>query len=213
MSQQDTKYLYYKGERTNPFEEVNDQQGAWCERYNDTASMLWCFEYHWANGWAKYSQLEERNPSYYFELHKEPQKEFGNILEALQAFALHSYSGILHNGCLRWVQYVYEHGMAERFYKPLYNVVPAKEVPSYLRWYHGEAQNPYDLDQRGTRSFWWNFERGWYTTAEDLSQKAWEEYLRSWFINRVWNSSRPLPKEQLQEYLRAYEAGTTPSQL
>ena len=213
MSQQDTKYLYYKGELTNPFEEINDKQGAWCERYNDTASMLWCFEYHWANGWAKYSQLEERNTSYYFELHKEPQKEFGSILEALQAFALHSYSGALKNGSKRWVQYVYENGMAERFYKPLHNIVPATEVPSYLRWYHGEAQDPYTLDTRGTRSFWWDFERNWYTTTEEPTQKAWEVYLRNWFVNRVWNSSRPLPKEQLQEYMRAYEAGTTPVRL
>lgn len=201
---------YYKGEASNPYEETNDKQGLWCQRYNDTASMLWCFEYHWANGWGKYSQLEERNPSYYFELHKEPQKEFGSILEALQAFALHSYSGALRNGSKRWVQYVYEHGMAERFYKPLHNIVPAKEVPSYLHWYHGEAQNPYNLDPQGTRSFWWDFERGWYTSAEELSQKAWEEYLQSWFVR---NMNKPWPaitKQEQEELMAAYKAGTRP---
>lgn len=211
MSQQNTKYLYYNGESTNPFEEVNDQQGTWCERYNDTASMLWCFEYHWANGWAKYSQLEERNPSYYFELHKEPQKEFGNILEALLAFSLHSYSGVLRNGCKRWVQYVYEHGVAERFYKPLHNIVPAKDMPSYLHWFHGEAQDPYTLDTRGTRSFWWGFEKDWYTSTEEPTQKAWEEHLQSWFVRCLDKPWAAISTQEQERLLAAYKAGERPT--
>lgn len=209
MSQQDTKYLYYKGEACNPYTEINDQQGLWCERYNLVAAMLWDFEYHWANGWAKYSQLEGRNPSYYFELHKEPQKDFANIQEALMAFAMSTYSRPLYLGSERWVKYVYDHAMLERFYKPVVQIVPANEIPSYLHWYHGEARNPYRHEPAtSTKDFWWNFERGWYTTAEELSQKTWEEYLQSWFVrcmNKPWLA---MTKEEQEEVLAAYKTGT-----
>ena len=59
---------YYHGEASNPYEEINEQQGAWCMRYSAVASMLWDFEYHWANGWEKYSKLSPQNKSYYFRM-------------------------------------------------------------------------------------------------------------------------------------------------
>lgn len=64
----DKNYRYYKGERTNPFEEINDKQGAWCMRYNEIAAMFWYVEYYWVNGAEKYSKLEERNPAYFLSL-------------------------------------------------------------------------------------------------------------------------------------------------
>lgn len=202
---------YYKGEASNPYTEINDQQGLWCERYNLVAAMLWCFEYHWANGWAKYSQLEERNPSYYFELHKEPQKEFGSIQEALMAFAMDIYSKPLYLGSEHWVKYVYDHAMQERFYKPTYNIVPAADIPSYLHWYKGEADNPYRHEPAtSTKGFWWDFEANWYKRADKLGKQEWEQYLHDWFVNRVWGKSQPLTKQQLQEFEKAYKAGIKP---
>lgn len=203
---------YYHGEASNPYEEINEQQGAHCMRYNAVASMLWDFEYHWANGWDKYSKLPApRNQSYYFELHKQPQKDFATIQDALQSFAFEPYSGILRNGSLRWLQYVYDHAMLERFYKPIYNVVPADEIPSYLHWYRGEEQNPYRHEpNNSTKGFWWGFEQGWYKTAEKLGKQEWEQYLHDWFINRVWGKSQPLPKQQLAEFEKAYTTGKQP---
>ena len=202
---------YYKGEAENPFEEVNEQQGAWCMRYNQVASMLWFFEYHWANGWEKYSKLSPQNKSYYFELYKQPQKQFATIFEALHAFAQHSYTGILRNGSMRWVKYVYEHATLERFYKPTYNVVPADEVPSYLHWYRGEEHNPYTHEPNtSTKGFWWDFEFNWYKSAEKLGEQQWKQYLHNWFVNRVWARSKPLSNEQLSEFENAYNAGKKP---
>ncbi len=199
---------YYKGEASNPYEETNEKQGLWCQRYNAVASMLWDFEYHWANGWDKYSKLVGRNPSYYFELHKQPQKEFSNIQQALQAFSMQAYSGLLANGSARWLQYVYDHAMQERFYKPVYNVVPADEVPAYLHWYKGEAQNPFQHEPASsTKGFWWDFEANWYKRADKLGKQEWEQYLHDWFVNRVWGKSQPLTKQQLQEFEKAYKAG------
>lgn len=203
---------YYKGEASNPYEEINDQQGLWCERYNEVASMLWDFEYHWANGWAKYSKLPApRNQSYYFELYPQPQKQFTTIQDALQAFSQHSYTGILANGSARWLQYVYDHAMQERFYKPLYNVVPADEIPSYLRWYKGEVRNPYQHEPaKSTKAFWWNFEQGWYKTAERLGKQKWEQYLHDYIASRIPESDTSwerLPKQEQEMLIAAYEKG------
>lgn len=201
---------YYHGEASNPYEEINEQQGAHCMRYNTVASMLWDFEYHWANGWAKYSKLPApRNISLYFEQHKQPQKDFPNIQEALQAFAFaNPYSGILQYGSPRWLQYVYDNAMLERFYKPLFNVVPADEAPSYLHWYKGESENPYTHQpSTSTKAFWWNFEYNWYKQAEKLGEKEWQDYLHSWFVRSYdtpWNN---IPKEAQNKLLAAYRAG------
>lgn len=205
---------YYKGEASNPYEEINDKQGLWCERYNEVASMLWDFEYHWANGWAKYSKLPApRNQSYYFELYPQPQKQFATIQDALQAFSQHSYTGILANGSARWLQYVYDHAMQERFYKPLYNVVPADEIPSYLRLYKGEVRNPYQHEPaKSTKSFWWNFEQGWYKTAEKLGKQEWEQYLHDYIASRIPESDTSwerLPKQEQEMLIAAYEKGVT----
>ena len=126
-------------------------------------------------------------------------------------FAMHRYSGALRNGCKRWVQYVYEHGMAERFYKPLHNVVPAKDMPDYLHWYHGEAQDPYTLDTHGTRSFNWGFEKDWYTSTEEPTQKAWEEHLQSWFVRCVDKPWEAIPEKEQERMLAAYKAGERPT--
>lgn len=203
---------YYHGEASNPYEEINEQQGAHCMRYNAVASMLWDFEYHWANGWAKYSKLPApRNQSYYFEMYKQPQKQFATIFEALHAFAQHSYTGILSNGCKRWLQYVYDHAMQERFYKPIFNVVPADEIPTYLHWYRGEEHNPYNHEPNtSTKYFWWDFEYNWYKCTEKLGEQVWEEYLHNWFVNRVWARSKPLTQKQLIEFENAYKTGKKP---
>lgn len=202
---------YYHGEKENPYNEVNDQQGLWCMRYNETAAMLWDFEFHWVNGWAKYSKLAERNPSYYFEQHQQPQKDFASIQEALQAFAMHSYSGILNNGSPRWLQYVYDHAMQERFYKPTCNVVPAADIPSYLHWYKGEKDNPYQHEpQTSTKGFWWNFEYNWYKTAETLSKEAFEQYLRNYIASRITGTDTSwerIPKAEQDKLIEAYKKG------
>lgn len=206
------EYKYYHGETANPFNEVNDQQGLWCMRYNEVAAMLWDFEYHWANGWDKYSKLKGRNPAYYFELYKQPQQSFKNMQEALQRFAQDNYSHLLYLGSPRWVQYVYDNAMDERFYQPTFNVVPADEIPSYLHWYKGEANNPYTHERPdSTKGFWWNFEFNWYKCAKKLGRQEWKDYLHSWFVNRVWERSCPMPTQQMQEFIRAYEAGVQPT--
>ena len=200
---------YYHGEASNPYREINDQQGLWCQRYNETAAMLWDFEYHWANGWAKYSKLEERTPAYYFEQHQQPQKDFATIQEALQAFSFGAYSGLLNGGSARWVQYVYDHAMLERFYKPIFNVVPAAEIPSYLHWYKGEASNPYQHEPAtSTKGFWWDFERNWYVRAEQNSQQAFAEHLHGWFVRCIDTPWHAIPKAEQNKLLAAYKAGT-----
>lgn len=192
---------YYHGEAENPYMEVNETQGAWCMRYNDTAAMLWDFEYWWANGWDKYSKLVGKNRAYFFELHKQPQKEYANMQEALYDFAGDNYSGILYRGCPRWVQYVYDNAHKERFYKPVHNVVPADEIPSYLHWYRGEEKCPYNNEPSGsTKGFWWDFEYWWYKTTEHQSKEAWLAYLHSWFVrccDTNWDSIPPMEQERM----------------
>lgn len=204
---------YYHGETSNPYEEINEQQGAHCMRYNTVASMLWDFEYHWANGWEKYSKLPApRNISLYFEQHKQPQKDFANIQEALQAFAYtNPYSGILQNGSPRWLQYVYDNAMQERFYKPIYNVVPAADVPSYLHWYKGEEQNPYQHEPATSiKGFWWDFEYYWYKSTDRLGSQEWEKYLHEYIASRIHDidtSWERLPEREQQAQIKAYEKG------
>lgn len=156
----DKKYRYYKGEHTNPFEEVNDKQGAWCMRYNEIAAMFWYVEYYWVNGAEKYSKLEERNPAYFFEKYKEPQKEFANIIDAILEFSTHSFAHkLIKNGCKLWIEYLYKHGIEERFYSPQFEVT--KDYPIYFRWYKGEATNPFSYLKSNTEinaGFWWDFE-------------------------------------------------------
>lgn len=199
---------YYHGEKENPYNEVNDQQGLWCERYNEVAAMLWDFEYHWANGWDKYSKLVGHNAALYFEKHKQPQKDFKTIQEALQAFAMYIYSQPLYLGSPRWVKHIYDNAMQERFYKPQYNIVPAADIPGYLHWYKGESANPYTHEPAtSTKRFWWEFEQGWYKTADTLSEQAFKQHLRNWFVNRCWGKSSPISEAQQQEYMAAYKAG------
>ena len=203
---------YYHGEASNPYEEINDQQGAWCMRYNTVASMLWDFEYHWANGWAKYSKLPApRNQSNYFEQHKQPQKDFANILEALQSFAQSAYSGILRNGSARWLQYLYDNAMQERFYKPVFNVVPADNIPSYLHWYKGEAHNPYTHEpSNSTKGFWWDFEYNWYKSADKLGKQLWEQYLHDYMASRMPDNDTSwerLPKQEQDAQIKTYTKG------
>lgn len=204
---------YYHGEASNPYEEINEQQGAHCMRYNTVASMLWDFEYHWANGWAKYSKLPApRNISLYFEQHKQPQKDFANIQEALQAFAFaNPYSGILQYGSPRWLQYVYDNAMLERFYKPLFNVVPADEVPSYLHWYKGEEQNPYTHEpSTSTKAFWWGFEYNWYKTADQLNEQAFTKHLHDYIASRMHETDTSwefLSQQEQQAQIKAYKKG------
>jgi hypothetical protein len=209
MSKQQTTYLYYKGEKSNPFEEVNASQGAWCERYNGIASLLWYFEYHWANGWGKYKQLIPQNNCYYFELYKEPQKAFSNIHEALLTFAMHTYSDLLHNGSERWITYIYEHAMEERFYKPLYYVVPASEIPQYLHWYKGENTDPYLHTQQANAecSFWWGFEMHWYASTEKPTKEGWENYLKSYLMRNSANTNPESDayKQELEELIKRYK--------
>ena len=45
-----TELKYYKGEKSNPFEEINEKQGLHAMRYNQLASLLWYFEYYWEHG-------------------------------------------------------------------------------------------------------------------------------------------------------------------
>lgn len=200
---------YYKGEASNPYTEINDQQGLWCERYNLVAAMLWDFEYHWANGWDKYSKLEApKNIALYFEQHKQPQKDFANIQEALMAFAMDIYSKPLYLGSERWVKYVYDHAMQERFYKPTYNIVPAADIPSYLHWYKGEADNPYRHEPAtSTKGFWWDFEANWYKTTDQLDKQAFEEYLHGWFVRCIDTPWHAIPKAEQDKLLAAYKAG------
>lgn len=202
---------YYHGEASNPYEETTDKQGLWCMRYNQVASMLWDFEYHWANGWAKYSKLEQRNQSWYFEQHKQPQKDFASIQQALQAFAQQPTSGLLYNGSPRWLQYVYDNAMLERFYKPTFHVVPADEVPSYLNWYKGESENPYRHEpQNSTKAFWWGFEYDWYKTAGQLNQQAFTQHLHDYIASRMHDTDTSwerMPEQEQQAQMKAYKKG------
>lgn len=205
------KLKYYHGEASNPYEEINEQQGAHCMRYNTVASMLWDFEYHWANGWDKYSKLKQRNRSYYFELYKQPQKQFANIQEAIHAFSQHAYSGILEYGSPRWLQYVYDNAMRERFYKPIYNVVPADEIPSYLHWYKGEEQNPYTHEpSTSTKAFWWSFEYNWFKKAEQLGKQAFTQHLHDYIASRMPDTDTSwerIPEQEQQAQMKAYKKG------
>ena len=199
---------YYHGESSNPYEEVTETQGLHCQRYNVVASMLWCFEYHWANGWSKYKQLQCRNRNIYFEVHPQPQKDFANIQEALRAFSIGSHAGLLRNGSPRWLQYVYDNAMRERFYKPTYNIVPADEVPAYLHWYKGEADSPYQHEPaNSTKGFWWNFEMNWYRCADTISETAWNEYLHGWLVRCFDTPWHAIPKTEQEKLITAYKAG------
>lgn len=202
---------YYKGEKSNPFEEVNEKQGAWCQRYNAVASILWWFEYHWTNGWEAYRKLEEQHPSYYFELHKEPQKEFESLEDALAVFVFESHLHYpLHNVSSRaWQQYIYQNAWHERFYKGVYNVLPKEDVPAYLLYYHGEGADPYQYrsDTRGAaKSFWWGFEMAWYTSNNKHSKERFEEHLHGYLMRNSENHTTASEayhqelKEQLEHY-------------
>ncbi|MDO4930090.1 MAG: hypothetical protein Q4E59_03040 [Bacteroidales bacterium] len=199
---------YYKGEKSNPFEEVNEKQGAWCNRYNPIASAFWFFEYHWANGWSKYSKLEVRRSDLYFEAHKEPQKDFSSLEDALCAFVYSINDSWAQTSCSRWCTYLHENGTKERFYKPAGSYVPADEVPSYLHWYRGEGANPFEFTN-STKSFWWGFEYAWYKSSEKPTKNGFESYLEEFFARR-WHSSTKADgyTEFIEKAFEAYRSGT-----
>lgn len=201
---------YYHGEASNPYEEINEQQGLHCMRYNAVASMLWDFEYHWANGWDKYKKLAApKNQAYYFEQHKQPQKDFASLQEALMAFAWDIYSKPLYLGCERWVIYIYDHAMRERFYKPVVQIIPRADIPSYLHWYTGEQNNPYWHEPpSSTKAFWWDFEADWYKRTEQLSEQAFAEHLHGWFVRGADVPWHAIPVAERNKLLAAYKAGT-----
>lgn len=211
MSKQQTTYLYYKGEKSNPFEETTATQGAHVMRYNNVAVEFWFFEYHWANGWDKYSKLEVKAPDAYYEQYKEPQKEFGNIAAALAQFFRYKYGNnypFLHTSSQRWQMYLYEHGMEERFYKPLHNIVPTDSVPAYLHWYKGENINPYtSYPQENSKRLWWDFESTWFAETEQPTQQAFEAHLHGLFVRHADTPWEALPKSEQERLIALYKAG------
>lgn len=204
---------YYHGEIENPYNEINENQGLWCMRYNEVAAMLWDFEYHWVNGWEKYRQLKGRNIASYFETYKFPKESFVSIDDALKSFSWNIYSKPLYLGSERWVHYVYNNAMDERFYQPIFNIVPEEEVPQYLHWYKGEANNPFTHERSdSTKGFWWNFEYNWYKTTQILSEEGFYSYLHDYIANRLLHEEygwERIPKEEQEMLMLAYRKGVT----
>lgn len=204
------EYKYYKqGQESNPYLEITETQGAHAMRFNIVAVEFWFFEFHWANGWSKFCKLEEKAPDLYFEQFKEPQKEFANIDDALEAFFNYKHGSnypFLNNSCKRWRSYLYEHGMEERFYTPLHTIIPTESLPAYLHWYKGESQNPH-IYTNSPKRFWWDFESVWFAETEQPTQEAFEEHLHSWFSrcnDTPWDA---IPKKEQQKHIAAYKAG------
>ena len=202
---------YYKGEKSNPFEEVNETQGAWCQRYNRIASILWFFEYHWENGWETYRKLEPRLNCYYFEFYPQPQRTFKTLESALEAFASYTSSDLL-CGCKDWAVYLYENAMQERFYEPACQIVLKKDVPKYLLYWNGTTWNEwqYKSNQKSVGcSYWWNFEYKWYsnTPNTERTEANWQKYLQEYIMRN--SKCHPKSKEyqqELQQLLERYKS-------
>ena len=172
---------YYKGEKDNPFEEINENQGAWCNRYNQIASVLWFFEYHWVNGLDKYNKLPDRIDGLYFTSNSDPLKEFDSLETALCAFIFSLNYPWAGTTCRRWCNYIYENALNERFFKPLGHIVPANEMPSYLKYYHGEIDKP--IEYLGTQKYiFWDLELNWYKNAERITKSDFERYREAYLM-------------------------------
>lgn len=191
------KLKYYKGETSNPYEEINEKQGAWCNRYNPIASAMWFFEYHWVNGLDKYKLLPIRRQDNYFKLYKNPQKEFDSLDSALCAFVFSVNELWGGTNCKRWCNYLYENAMQERFFSPVGHVVPTKDVPAYLVYYRGEIEPPMRY-KNTAKGILWNVEFGWYKFTEQISQASFEEY-REAYLMRSTKYTDKQSKEYKQE--------------
>lgn len=205
MAKQELKY--YKGEKNNPFEEINEKQGAYAMRYNQLASLLWFFEYYWQHGWAGYKKLEDRLECYFFEAIPKPQEEFESLEDALAAFSSYNGTGWLH-GCKDWAVYVYENALHERFYKPQCQIVPKDDVPKYLLYWDGSTWNKWRAQSttKGSgRSMWWNFEAGWYRmTPKELRTEAnWRQQLEEYLMRD--SQHHPKSEEYQQELKQQLE--------
>ena len=206
-----TELKYYKGEKSNPFEEINEKQGLHAMRYNQLASLLWYFEYYWEHGWKGLQKLENVPTHVFFGGIPEPQKQFSSFEDALVAFASSQYTGWL-NGCMDWVLYVYEHAQEERFYQPQCQIVLKEELPKYLLYWDGSTFCRWKLQSttKGTaRSFWWDFESIWYrnTPRKKRTEAGWRQYLREYLM---WNSNHHPKSEEykneLTELLERYKS-------
>lgn len=196
---------YYKGEKSNPFEEVNETQGAWCQRYNRIASAFWNFECWWANGWEKYRKIEGTTWLYFFEQYKEPQSEFESFEDALVGYGFALKEEWCNNACKRYTLLLYDNAQLERFYKPLFNIVTEDELPSYYKWYKGEGQNPYknilNTEKGRKANMWWELEHGHFMGTDNLhiSNKQWQEHVQQ-KIERVAGASA----DEQQRYWDSY---------
>ena len=196
---------YYKGEKSNPFEEINEKQGAHAERYNYIAGWFWNFECWWALGWDKYKGVEGTTWMYFFEQHKEPQKEFKSLEAALVAFGFALDEEWCSCACKRYITYLYNNAHLERFYKPLFNIVPADELPSYYKWYKGENSNPYkyysDIERGVLANMWWELEHGHYMATENLqiSSQQWHSFVQG-KIDRVAGANKEAQQKHWESY-------------
>ena len=190
-----TELKYYKWEKSNPFEEVNEKKGAHAMRYNYIASAFCCFECWWVNGWEKYSKTEGTTWMQFFEKHKEPQSVFESLEAALIAYGFALDEEWCSCACKRYTLYLCEHAHLERFYKPQFSIVPADELPSYYKWYKGEAQNPYkyysDIKKGVYANMWWELEHGHFMSTENLqiSSQQWHEFVQG-KIDRVADADK-----------------------
>lgn len=203
---------YYKGEKANPFEEVNEKQGGHAMRYNQLASLLWFFEYYWQHGWKGLSKLDDAPTLVFFEIVPEPQKQYSNFEDALAEFGSWKSTGWLY-GCRDWVFYVYENAYKERFYNPITQILPPKELPTFLLYWDGTTYNRWEATQTtksNARSFWWNFESSWYrlTPNGQHTEAGWQQYLQEYLMRNSHNIN-PSSKEyqqELQELLKRYRS-------
>lgn len=206
-----TELKYYKGEKNNPFEMIDEQQGLHTMRYNQLASLLWYFEYYWEHGWEGLQKLDDVPTQVFFEAIPEPQKRYSSLEEALVAFASWQHTGWLY-GCKDWVLYMYEHAMEERFYQPQCQIVPKEELPKYLLYWDGSTYCRW-LQQsttKGTsRSFWWYFESSWYrdTPRKERTKAGWRQYLQDYLMrNSQYHPKSEDYKQELKEQLERYKS-------
>lgn len=200
---------YYKGEKSNPFEEINETQGAAAFRYNQLASLLWFFEYYWQHGWAGYKKLEDGLVQVMFEAIPKPQEEFESFEDALAEFASYSSNGWLH-GSKDWALYIYENALHERFYQPQCQILPKESVPKYLRYWDGSTWNKWRLQSTAKGSgcsHWWDFEANWYRmTPKELRTEAnWRQQLEEYVMRD--SQQHPKSKEyqlELKQQLERY---------
>lgn len=203
------EYKYYKhGQESNLYEEVTEEQGAHCQRYNEVASAFWQFEYHWANGWSKYKKQEVQLPCYYFELYPHPQEQFASMEAAFAEFMNMLHKPWAQSTSSEWRQYLYEHAHLERFYKP-HVLAVTEQLPAYLLYYHGELYNPYTAPTQRVqaKALWWNVEADWYMRQEEHSKEAWDKYLQEYLMR--FSSHHANSKEykaELKEQLERYKS-------